>query len=365
MPSAGAVGVRGYTAEDILGPATSSSSEELLITEPALAPSKDLPSTEPALAPSTELSTTDLAFPTQSGVAASAATEDVDAVALQSLDTVADELSSTGCAASDVSRVLIRRSSLCLEQVRALRAKVRDGLVDIEMWNQAYQMWKDYASDIGYAGYKDSRIRILVQTRGREETPENRGETPAQKRERLWRSDFEAFINIATSAPTYDAVAQSFQDHFEQVQLMGVCATMAVAMSVFAQTMNPAHVTTEELRWTVYLCLPNHSMLRVVSLTSETFAVEYTCIRQLKPWPNVRSEISWKLRDGEQIEMELNELDISNRSLKLLLAMCERKCKNKHLGPADRRAAGAYDTDRSLIVQLARGPGESRPRPPR
>jgi hypothetical protein len=111
-----------------------------------------------------------------------------------------------------------------------LRAKVREGLAEPETWNKAFQMWKDCASDIDFAGYKDARIHFMVQTRGREETLGICDDTVAQKREWLWRGDFEAFINTANAAPTYDAIAQSFQDHFEHVKLMGVTAAMAVTM---------------------------------------------------------------------------------------------------------------------------------------
>jgi hypothetical protein len=102
---------------------------------------------------------------------------------------------------------------------------------------------------------------------------------------------------------------------------------------------------------------PDRSMLRVASVTRDALAVEYARVRLLKPWPDVRKEISWPVKDGGQIEMELDELDISNQILKLLLATCERKCKNKHLSPTDRRAAGAYVADRSRATR--RWPGES------
>jgi hypothetical protein len=206
-------------------------------------------------------------------------------------------------------------------------------------------------------GLREARVRIMVQTRGREATPGICDVAADQKREWLWRGDFEAFINTANAAPTYDAVAQSFQDHFEHVKLMGVAAAVAVTMSVFVHSINPAYLTAEELRWTVYLCGPDCSMLHVVNMSRETLAMEYANMRMLEPWPDIRKEVSWQLKDRELIELEIDELDIANRSLELLLAMCEHKNKNQCLSPAGRLAAGAYNVDRSLIVQLTNDPG--------
>jgi hypothetical protein len=50
--------------------------------------------------------------------------------------------------------------------------------------------------------------------------------------------------------------------------------------------------------------------------------------------------------------MEIDELDVARRRLTLLLAMCERKCKNQFLGPTDKLAAGTFNVDRSMIVRV-------------
>jgi hypothetical protein len=110
------VGVRGYATAELLAPLASSSEEEVVLTAPTFAPVVDLPSTDPEVAADSDPRTTATALPPQDVQMrgdADAVTGDIDAALQQSLD----EVSSTGCAASDVSRILIRRNIQCLEQV--------------------------------------------------------------------------------------------------------------------------------------------------------------------------------------------------------------------------------------------------------
>jgi hypothetical protein len=229
-----------------------------------------------------------------------------------------------------------------------------------ERWNQAFQMWRDCASEVDYAAFPDPRAHLVIHLRGLADVRDLN--TTDEMRDWLWRRDFAAFVNAASAAPTYDAVASSFQDIFERTEGW-VSVAMEIAMTLFLRSSNAACVHIEELRWAVYLFGRDYALLQVVDVSRELLAAEHANIRLLGPWPDVRPTISWTPRIGGPIEMEIDELDVAHRRRMLLLAMCERKCENQFLGPTDKLAAGSFNVDRSMIVRVVTR-GACRPRPP-
>jgi hypothetical protein len=199
-------------------------------------------------------------------------------------------------------------------------------------------MWRQCACDIDYAKRNDTQVGILACARGREDAPA--GETHAQIREWLWKGDFATFVGDAISAPGCDAIAQPFQESWERMQRMGLSTRNCVSMAVFLNTTNPYNIANEELRWTVYLFASGRSIGGVASMSCDTLASEYVRVKSLKPWPAMCEQISWTSKDGSIVEVQIDELDVASRSLKLLLAMCEHKNKNRRISATDQKAAG-------------------------
>jgi hypothetical protein len=113
----------------------------------------------------------------------------IDASMQQSLGPIgaegADDVSSRS--PSDLSTVLIHGSALFLTKVLELRTLVREGLVGLEIYDAACDVWLQYASDIDYAKYSDVHVGIMAYTRGRGAPPE--GETIDAARAWLWKQD--------------------------------------------------------------------------------------------------------------------------------------------------------------------------------
>jgi hypothetical protein len=78
---------------------------------------------------------------------------------------VDDVSSRSGLTASDVSGALNRRGPECLEHVRALRARVREGITDADKWAEAMALWKLRASEANYDNYSNDRIPFIASVR--------------------------------------------------------------------------------------------------------------------------------------------------------------------------------------------------------
>jgi hypothetical protein len=77
-----------------------------------------------------------------------------------------DEVSSrSGLTASDVSQVLVRRSPACLERVRELHARVREGITDADEWAEALALRKMHVSESNYDKLTDGRIPFIASMR--------------------------------------------------------------------------------------------------------------------------------------------------------------------------------------------------------
>jgi hypothetical protein len=74
---------------------------------------------------------------------------------------------------------------------------------------------------------------------------------------------------------------------------------------------------------------------------------EYQRLMTVSPWPALRATI----RARNKV-MPLTEIDVANRSLRLLVVMYETKQKMRFLNSKDQAVAIALDDDRALIVHL-------------
>jgi hypothetical protein len=150
-----------------------------------------------------------------------AVASETDGGTIGRIRSVDDVSGRSGLTASDVSlsRALNRRSPECLEHVRALRARIREGITDAVKWAEAMNLWKLHVSEANYDNYSDDRIPFIASVRGL--TDERGLETIEEQRNWLWNHDFQSFLIPVRSAPAYDAMAVTFTEIYDRAKHMG------------------------------------------------------------------------------------------------------------------------------------------------
>jgi hypothetical protein len=131
---------------------------------------------------------------------------------------------------------------------------------------------------------------------------------------------------------------------------------MALAMAIFFFGPLVSHMSNDELRWACFLWTTREWQY-LQTLKRIDLIVMFDLLKNAKPMPPMREEVTLHPVFGGPIVMILGEVGIGDRKLNMLIAMCERKNKARFVtSDVAKLAHGVYNVVGSQILRI-REPG--------
>jgi hypothetical protein len=127
-------------------------------------------------------------------------------------------------------------------------------------------------------------------------------------------------------------------------------------MAIFFFDQMACRTNHDEIRWACYLW-SNRKWPYLQTLKRRDLIVLFNLSKGGVPLSSVRSEVTLHPTSGGPIELVLDEVDLGDRKLEMLLALCERENKARFLqSDAAMLARGEYHAVGSLMLKI-RDPG--------
>jgi hypothetical protein len=169
-------------------------------------------------------------------------------------------------------------------------------------------------------------------------------------------NDFERYIANVMDGPNQRDLSNTFEGVRERIKLMGGNLMSALAMAMFFFDPQACRVSNDEMRRAWFL-RSDRDWRNLQVMKRRGLVIFFNIIKVTKPWPQVWDEVTLHPEGGSFIRMVLVEIDIGNRNLNMLLALCERKNKARFSrSPRAKLARGVYDAVGSLMLTI-RDPG--------
>jgi hypothetical protein len=263
-------------------------------------------------------------------------------------------LSESGYSVSNVSVDLVRRQPESMRQVAALRELIQEGINAEEEENEAFLTWEEHVSTGRYDARLDIRIPIICRAKG--VSLDLNDMTVAEKRRWLRDGDYKSYKADVSAGPCEGDVFANFDSILDRITASGGDVIMSLTMATFYFGPKKGHTSNDELRWA---CCgwTNHTYAALQDVARKDLIQLFNTLRDAVPGPPVREEFTLYPVSGDPIVMPFDEVDIGNRRLSHLVALCEHKNKgNLCVSPAAKAAHGTYPAAGARILRI-RDPG--------